>query len=739
MQAIGEHLENSKKMYKQYYRFKTLPFKHTHDLANIFLSQNYEIPLAVLVSGLDKGVVLHLLIGENGTGKTFFIHYVYKHIQHGCTVAVINKEIESASMLLKLTLSGFGIKTRTSKNALLLLQLKQVLESQLIENHGQPSLLIIDDADKISPKVLSSIDQLLSLNRKDNLLLQIILVGNHKLQRTINTAEMQTLPEIKKILWHRITPLTEQETKNYIQHQLKTAGRSDKNLFDEDACKEIYQQSKGNIKKINSICNKALLLGIKLELKQIGSAQISEITKTNSFSTHLSSEYPQKQKALSFVPVKEGINFAGVALTVYLVSAPFIFPTKTAEIDQIKQIIEANRKSNQEILTTAFSRFSKIDNNPDPANEEIALTLNSNQSEQRITKTPDPDQKNTAEFSKKQPIIPEVETLLAKAEQQIIQSRLLTPENDNAYQTFQQILSSNPDEKRAIAGLHLIANRYLELSEKHFAIGNLAQSKRFANRGLSVEPGHQKLAYLSKKIDTKIARKQQLIASLLEQGERQMAASNLIPPSSKNAYQFFLDVLALDNTNKQAKKNINTIQAKLMSKLDLTTSPKNYHNARQLSKKILSTTLAEHYLPDAFALASQTDTFFNNKISTLLTRASDQINLRQLFKPAGNNAVESLHEILDIDKNHNLAIKKLNYIIEIEKHSIEKTLSDARINQALSEINMLVKLFPTEPALLQLQNKISFALNEHNLKIAALNHSKKQIKVKKQLRPFGNF
>ncbi len=741
MQAIDKHLENSNKMYKQYYRFKTLPFKQTYDLGNIFLSQNYEIPLAVLVSGLDKGVVLHALTGENGAGKTFFIQYVYKHIQHGCTVAIINKEVESASMLIKLTLSGFGIKTKTSNIASLLLQLKQVLESQLIENHGQPSLLIIDDADKISPEVLSSIDQLLSLNRKDNLLLQIILVGNNKLPQLINTAEMQAIPEIKKILWHRITPLTEQETINYIQHQLKKAGVPDKNLFTEEACKEIYQQSKGNIKTINSICNKALLLGIKLQLKQIGLAQISEISKTDSITTHSSSEYPQKQKTLSLDPVKDGLIFAGAALTIYLVSAPFIFTTKIPAINKTTQIIEAHNKSNQEFLTTAFSRFSKVDesNIPGLSSETISLTPNSDQTQQNNIEAPDLEQKNTAEFPEKQPKVPEIETLLAKAEQQIIQSRLLTPENDNAYQTFQQILSRKPDEKRAIAGLHIIADRYLELSEKHFAQGNLAQSKRLVTRGLKIEPAHQKLAYLSRKIDSKIEQKQQLIVSLLEKGEQQMAASNLIPPGSNNAYQFFLDVLALDNTNKQAKKNINAIQATLISRLDLTTGSRHYRNVRQLSKQILSTTLAQHYLSDAFAIASQTDQFFNEKISTLLARASDQINSQQLIQPAGNNAVESLHAILDIDENHSLAIKKLNYIIETEKHRIEKTLSDGRIILALSEINKLVNLFPSELSLLQLQNKISFALNEHNVKIATLNNSKKQAKVKKQLRPFGNF
>lgn len=727
-------------MYKQYYRFKTLPFKQSHDLGDIFLSQNYEIPLAVLVSGLDKGVVLHLLIGEDGVGKTFFIHYVYKHIQHGCTVGIINKEVESASMLLKLTLSGFGIKTKTSNNSLLLLQLKEVLESQLIENHGQPSLLIIDDADKISPDVLSSIDQLLNLNRKDTLLLQIILVGNNSLQQKINTAEMQAIPEIKKTLWHRIAPLTEQETINYIHHQLEKSGRPNNYLFDEQACKEIYQQSKGNIKKINFICNKALLLGIKLQLKQISCTQISEITKSRSLTTHTPSEFSQKEKIYSINPVKDGIVLAGVALMIYVVSAPFISPKKIPEFDKTKQMIEAHRKSNKEILTAAFSSFSNMDeSNPGFSNEEKPLGQNPGQFEQIIIDTPDPKQNGSTEPPKNELIIPEIETLLAKAKQQIIQSRLLTPENDNAYQTFQKILSSKPDEKRALAGLHIIADRYLELSEKYFAQGNLTQSKRLITRGLSVEPKHTRLVLLNKKIDAKRDQKQQLIASLLEQGQQQMAASKLIPPSPNNAYQFFLDVLALDNTNKQAKKNISTIQTILLSKLSKTTGSQQYAKVHQLARDILSTTLAQHYLSDAFTAASQTDKFFNNRISKLLARATEQIKSRQLILPTGNNAVESLHNILMIDENHNLAMRKLNYIIEAEKNRVEKDLSDGKIKQALSEINTLVSVFPDELTLLQLQNKISFKVNEQNLKIATSNNSKKQIKVKKQLRPFGNF
>ncbi len=726
-------------MYKQYYHFKTLPFKKSHDLGNIFLSQNYEIPLAVLVSGLDKGVILHALIGEDGAGKTFFIHYVYKHIQHGCTVGIIDCQIESSVLLLQQTLSSFGIDTKTSSSTLLLKRLREVLEAQLIENHGQPSLLIIDDANKISPEVLSSINQLLSLNRKDNLLLQIILVGNKNLQKTINTVKMQAIPEIKKILWHRVMTLTEQETQSYIRHQLKISGSSDENLFDEQACKLIYQQSKGNLKKINSLCNKALLLGIKLQVKQITPQHISEVAKPYSFLTKTSTNYPPKDRSFTLVSIKDGVIFAGVALTVFLITAPWFIPTKIPEIEKAKQIIDAHNQSNREIFISAFSRFSGIESDPLSTIGETPLNKKASQFQQTNGEALEPSHKETVELPKKESINPQIEKLLAKAEQQIIQSRLLTPENDNAYQTFQNILSRKPDEKRAIAGLHLIANRYSELSEKYFTQGDLNRSKQLVTRGLSIEPDNTNLANLNRKIDTKIKQKNQLVRDLLAQGDQKMASSKFISPRSDNAYQFFLDVLALDSSNKVAKQKINKIQTILLSKLQTAENDKNFRLAQQLSKLILSTSLAGHYLSEAYMLASEKDKFFNNKISALLAQANEQIKSKKLILPVGDNATESYREILTIKENHKLAIKGLNYIIEAQKKLAEKKLSDGNINQALVIINASVAIFPDEPTLLHLQNKISFALNEQNLKIATLNASKKQNKVKKQLRPFGNF
>jgi general secretion pathway protein A len=138
-------------------------------------------------------------------------------------------------------------------------------------------VLIVDEAHGLNPELLEEIRLLSNLETSKSKLLQIVLVGQPELDRTLSREEFRQLRQRINLRYH-LPPLSEKETKEYIEKRLRIAGARD-SLFTDKAIKEIYMKSGGIPRLINILCDNALLNGYALDKKVVDENSVKEVAK----------------------------------------------------------------------------------------------------------------------------------------------------------------------------------------------------------------------------------------------------------------------------------------------------------------------------------------------------------------------------------------------------------------------------------------------------------------------------
>jgi general secretion pathway protein A len=138
-------------------------------------------------------------------------------------------------------------------------------------------VLIVDEAHGLNPELLEEIRLLSNLETSKSKLLQIVLVGQPELDKTLSQPEFRQLRQRINLRYY-LPPLSEKETKEYIEKRLRIAGAK-KPIFSEKAIKEIYIKSGGIPRLINILCDNALLNGYALDQKLVDEKSVREVAK----------------------------------------------------------------------------------------------------------------------------------------------------------------------------------------------------------------------------------------------------------------------------------------------------------------------------------------------------------------------------------------------------------------------------------------------------------------------------
>ncbi len=152
----------------------------------------------------------------------------------------------------------FGIEQVCHTKAEYLLALNRFLIERL--ERDLPTLLIVDEAQNLSPEMLEEIRLLSNLETSTSKLLQIMLVGQPELADMIAKPELRQLRQ-RIVLRHTLHPFTEEETNHYVDERLRLAGYTGKALFKNAALRELYHVTGGIPRLINVVCDGALLIG----------------------------------------------------------------------------------------------------------------------------------------------------------------------------------------------------------------------------------------------------------------------------------------------------------------------------------------------------------------------------------------------------------------------------------------------------------------------------------------------
>ena len=252
-------------MYAPFFGLKREPFSIAPDPRFLFMSERHREALAHLLYGLDGGGGFVLLSGEIGAGKTTVCRCFLERIPKRCNVAYIFNPKLTVIELLQSVCEEFHIprpeaEGRAAAGPATVKEYLDPINEFLLRTHavGQNNVLIIDEAQNLSADVLEQLRLLTNLETNERKLLQIILIGQPELRDMLARPELEQLAQ-RVIARFHLGALSEAETAQYIRHRLSVAGLRGALPFDAPARQRIHQLSRGVPRRINLLCDRALL------------------------------------------------------------------------------------------------------------------------------------------------------------------------------------------------------------------------------------------------------------------------------------------------------------------------------------------------------------------------------------------------------------------------------------------------------------------------------------------------
>ena len=262
-------------MYEDFYGFSEKPFNIAPNPKYLYLSSKHQNALIYMEYGIREGAGFILLTGAIGTGKTILIRYILNQIETEMDVAVIFNTNVTGDQLLELVLREFELEAIANDKPKNL----EILYQYLIKKYarGERVLLIIDEAQNLTYDVLEEVRMLSNLQTDDNLLLQIMLVGQPELKAKLKHPSLSQLMQRIAVNYH-LMPLTYEETGMYIASRLEKAGGS-LDIFTVDAVNKICSLTNGIPRLVNLLCDSALVYGYADKLKIIDQFIIDQVVE----------------------------------------------------------------------------------------------------------------------------------------------------------------------------------------------------------------------------------------------------------------------------------------------------------------------------------------------------------------------------------------------------------------------------------------------------------------------------
>ena len=246
-------------MYEAYFSLKENPFGTTPDPRFLYKSKAHREALAYLAYGIFRKKGFLALTGEVGIGKTTIVRAFIQTFHPCLEVAFILNTRVSFDDLLFMLLTDLGVEARNESKVAMLTALNQYLIARFAEN--QNPLLIIDEAQNLSPEVLEELRMLSNLETDEQKLLQIVLVGQPELNRILMREDMRQLRQRIPGVFH-MNYLSRDEVFSYIRYRLAVAGlRNGQLVFSDPALDAIHRFSSGIPRLINMLCDRVLLRG----------------------------------------------------------------------------------------------------------------------------------------------------------------------------------------------------------------------------------------------------------------------------------------------------------------------------------------------------------------------------------------------------------------------------------------------------------------------------------------------
>jgi len=274
-------------MYSAYFGLKENPFRLSPEPGYLFLSEQHRDALNYMIYGIKEKKGFIMISGGIGMGKTTLCRTLLTLLDSSIETALIFNTAISDVELLETVVKEFGIdisRQPGTKKAYV-----DILNGFLLQNYaaGKNAVLLIDEAQNLSHGVLEQIRMLSNLETEKDKLLQIILIGQPELKVMLTKPALRQLNE-RITVRYDLKALSAGDVVTYIHHRLSVAGGPGKVKFTSGACRMVHDLSEGIPRRINAICDRALLIAYTRNISKIDRRGIRHAARD------IGSEYFQK-------------------------------------------------------------------------------------------------------------------------------------------------------------------------------------------------------------------------------------------------------------------------------------------------------------------------------------------------------------------------------------------------------------------------------------------------------------
>jgi type II secretory pathway predicted ATPase ExeA len=272
--ALAKGRRDMGTIYPRHFQLRQRPFPATPDPARYYPATSHERAIAHLLGGLADGEGVLVLTGAPGTGKTLLCHCLLDRLGSDKKIVFLtNGRAGSRAGLLQAILYDLSLPYEGRSEQ----ELRLALTDHLLRGYeeGRGTLLILDEAQHLTPDLLEELRLLGNLEARSGKALQVVLVGQPALLETLRRPELTAL-------WQRLAirvevgPLPLQEAADYLLHHLRVAGGRPERLFIDEALELLCRRTHGVPRLLNHAAHQALRLAAEAGAAQVDAEAVLE-------------------------------------------------------------------------------------------------------------------------------------------------------------------------------------------------------------------------------------------------------------------------------------------------------------------------------------------------------------------------------------------------------------------------------------------------------------------------------
>ncbi|MBT8078734.1 MAG: AAA family ATPase [Gammaproteobacteria bacterium] len=269
--------------YLEHFKLTEQPFRLTPDPDFVYWSKQHARAKAYMESTIWLADGFVVITGEIGSGKTTLLQTFLTELPDDVVYAVVSQTQLTPTQFLQTVLAEFGFKPFNKRKV----ELLDMLNMFLIEQYanGKKVVLIVDEAQNLSKKVLEEVRMLSGIETHKEKVLRIILAGQPELKDTLESPSLKQLVQRVRLRFH-IGPLDRREMAEYVEHRLSVAGRGEGDVFVGEAYRAVHTYTGGVPRLVNTLCDTSLLIAYGDDKNQVSEREVMSAVEELGWKAH---------------------------------------------------------------------------------------------------------------------------------------------------------------------------------------------------------------------------------------------------------------------------------------------------------------------------------------------------------------------------------------------------------------------------------------------------------------------